>query len=365
MVSETGQRKCCPGCRAPIYVPPLGKVVASRPRPDARPVNDSFWLIWAVGAAAALVLASGTWWLGQRHEHAKAADRANQEVAARVAAARVALSQQRWDEAAGLLQTALATENATRLEDAQALWTDLRRQQAAGVLRAAESALARRDVAKTLSLLQSYLDDPYGAEHDKADYLKKQLELATSDAEAAARLRLLTDVALVDFAQTGTLADLRDFEHPDVRAIHLDKLRCGLGTEIRKREEERTNRARRIQTTPVFGEFQEFVALSRRRLLARTGGGEIDHRLLARFFAEVQINGAAEQQRIQKELSTRPLDYEEAEKLARLRANFKERFRAYKDFDNRDREMFDEAVDQEVNQFLQDLQGGSAADGTQ
>jgi hypothetical protein len=308
-----------------------------------------------------LILASGTWWFCQRLERAKAADRANQEVAARVAAARLALSEQRWDEAAALLQTAFATENATRLEDAQAAWTDLRKQQAADILRAAEAALERRDAAQSLSLLQSYLQDPYGADHAKAHNLKEQLERATSDAEAAARLHQLSDAALVDFARTGTLADLPDFAHPGVYAIHLDKLNLSLDAEFRRREEERANRARRIQATPVFGEFQEFVALSRRRLLARTGGGEIDDRLLARFFAEVHINSPDERQRIWTELARRPVDYDEAEKLTRLRAAFKERFRAYKDFDKRDWEMFDGTVDQEINQLLHELQGASAA----
>src|SRR5262249_14395933 len=112
----------------------------------------------------------------------------------------------------------------------------------------------------------------------------------------------------------------------------------------------------RIQATPVFGEFREFVEVSRRRLQARTGGGKIDQRLLARFFAEVQINGAEEQQRIKSELGRRQPDYDEAERLARIRAKFKERFRTYKDFDTGDREMFDGTVDQEMNQLLQDLQ---------
>jgi hypothetical protein len=304
---------------------------------------------------AALVLAPGIWWLNLRHERANDADRANKQVAAKVADARVALSRERRDEAVSLLQSALATGKATHLEEAQALWNDLRSQDAAGVLRNAESALARRDVAQTLSLLQSYLDDPYGAEHDKARSLKSQLELAASDEEAAARLRRLADGALVEFAGKGTLPDSQEFTHPDVCAIHLQKMRGGLETEFRRREEERVHRAQRIQETPVFGEFREFVDLSRRRLQARTGGGKIDQRLLARFFAEVQVNGAEEQQRIKNELDRRQPDFDEAERLGRIRANFKERFRAYKDFDNGDRELFDRTVDQEMNQLLQDL----------
>jgi hypothetical protein len=353
---DAGQRRYCSDCRAPIFVPPLGKPVTPRTRTAAHPPNDSCLRIWAVGAVAALVLAPGIWWLNLRHERARDADSANKQVVAKVADARACLARERWDEAAALLQSALAIENATHLEVAQALWNDLRGQQAAGVLRTAEAALARRDVAQTLSLLQSYLEDPYGAEHEKARSLKAQLELATSDEEAAARLHQLTDEALIEFAGKGTLRDTQEFSTPDAYAIYLEKLRSGLETEFRRREEARADRARRIQATPVFSEFQELVTLSRRRLQARTGGGKIDQRLLARFFAEVQINGAEEQQRIRNELGKRQPDFDEAERLARIRANFKERLRAYKEFDDGDRELFDRTVDHEMNQLLQDLQ---------
>jgi hypothetical protein len=310
-----------------------------------------------------LVLTSGTWWLSQKYERAKAADRANHEVAAQVAAARAELSQQRWDEAAALLQTALATENATDLEEARAVWTHVRREQASRILRAAESALANRRPAQALGLIQFYLEDPYAAERDRAAQLKEQLELMTSDADALALLRWLSYAALTEFAQNGTLAELGGVTHPDVRAIHLQRLRGCLVAEFQRRQEEHAGRAQRIRATPVYGELQDFTALTRRRLLSR-GGGAIDYRLLARLFRELKVDREDEQQRILVTLSTRPLDVGEAEKLARIRANFKERFRAYKDFDKRDWEMFDWAVDQEMNQLLQDLQGGRADDRT-
>src|SRR5262249_31205437 len=196
--------------------------------------------IWAVGAVAALVLAPGIWWLNLRHERANDADRANKQVAAKVADARVALSRERRDEAVSLLQSALATGKATHLEKAQALWNELRFQVAAGVLRNAEAALARRDIAQSLTLLPRYLDDPYGAEHEKARSLNAQFELATAEDKAAARLSQLTDPALIEFAGKGTLPDLLEFTNPDAYTIHLQQMRNGLEAEFRRREGERT-----------------------------------------------------------------------------------------------------------------------------
>jgi hypothetical protein len=340
-----------------MYVPPLGKLVKPKPRDAACRAKDSCFWIWAVGAVAALVLGPGTWWLLQSRANARDADRANQVVAVRVDAAREELSQGHSDKAAALLQTALATENATHLEEAQALWTDIRSHQAAGILRAAESALAKRDAAQALSLLESYLEDDYGTERTRAANLKEQLERAISDEKAVARLRALKYESLAEFARTGTLSDLGFIEHPDLRAIHLDKLRGCLATELRQRQEDQHRRALRIQATPVFGEFRDFVMLTRGRIQETVGGGDIDYRLLDRLFRELNVNNQNEQQQILTTLSTRPFDFDEAEKVARMRANFKERFRADTEFDKTDWEIFDRAVDQEMNKLLNDLQG--------
>src|SRR5262249_33301956 len=141
--------------------------------------------------------------------------------------------------------------------------------------------------------------------------------------------------------------------------IHVDKLRECLAGELRRRDKEQARGVLRIRATPVFGEFQDFVALTRRRLRAESGRGEIDQPLLARLFRELNVNDPQEQQSILATLGTRPLDLGEAEKISRMRAHFKERFRAYTDFDKTDWEIFDRAVDQDMNQLMQDLQGPS------
>ena len=353
---DAGRWVSCRRCRAPIRVPPLGKPVAPRSPASAPSIVHSGRRIWGLAAVAALMLPPATGWLVQRHRRAQAEDRANQSVASQVEAARMKVSQQRWDEAAALLQTALATDDATDLEEARAVWTHVRREQASGILRAAESALANQLPAQALSLIRTYLEDPYAADREPAAQLKEQLELITSDADAIAFLRRLSDAALTEFARNGTLAELDGVTHPDVRAIHLQRLRGCLAAEFQRRHQERTGRLQRICATPAYGELQDFTALTRRRLLAQ-GGGAIDYRLLACLFRELNVQHQDEQQRILATISTRLLDLVEAEKIARIRASLKERFRTYRDFDRADCEIFDRIVDQEMYSLLQDLHG--------
>jgi hypothetical protein len=94
-------------------------------------------------------------------------------------------------------QTALATENATRLEEAQESWTELRSQQAAGILRAAGASLERREVAHTLSLKVQLLTqslcelaslaDLKAAKHDFANAFHGPLGFLTSETNLANR----------------------------------------------------------------------------------------------------------------------------------------------------------------------------------
>jgi hypothetical protein len=291
------------------------------------------------------------------HEHGKAVGRANQLVAAQVEAARGPLSRQDWDTASTLLQRALAIEQATELDEARTQLTHVRQQQAARVLLAAEIALANRDAATALGLLRTYLNDPHGAEHARAASLKDALEHAMSDSEAIARLQRMPYAALVDLARDGRVADREDTTNPDVQAIHRDKLREHVAAELQRRDEEFVRRSQRIRATPVFSELQEFVALTRHRLLTQKAMSAIDYQLMKRLFRELNVNDFAEQQGILASLGSGRLDYAEAEKISRARANFKERFRAYKNTDSMDWEIFDRGVDQELDQLLRELQG--------
>jgi hypothetical protein len=304
---------------------------------------------------AALVLAPATWWLVHRHERAKIVKRANQAVAAQVEAARAQMALERWDEAATLLQTALATEDASEIDEARALWTRVRQQQAALVLQAGESAIAKRNGAQALNQLQNYLDDPDGTEHARAADLHKQLERATSPASAVALLQRLPYAALTEFAQTGRLSDQDGITDPKVQAIQRENLRTHLAVEVQRRWEEYHRRVHRIQATPVFGELQEFVHLTRRRL-NQAGPGAVDQRLLASLLSELKVNDPAERRHILQTLSPPRSEDAEVEKISGLRANFKERFRTYKDFDQTDWEIFDWAVDTGLNRLLQELQ---------
>jgi hypothetical protein len=281
--------------------------------------------------------------------------RANQSVAAQVAAARAGVSRDHLEEGAALLQTALATEGATDFDEARALLTDIRREQASAIFRAAQSALASRQPLAALDLLQRYLQDPYATERSQAADLREQLSVALSDEQARAFLQNLSYPALVDFGWSGKL-ESTEITHPDVRALYGERLRGHVEQELHRRREEHARRVQSIQATPAYGELHDFATLTRRRLAQRSGG-QVDHRLLARLFRELNVNRTEEQDLIRANLNTRQLDLGEAEKLARLRASLKERFRSYKDFDKSDRELFDWLVDQEMNRLLQELQG--------
>jgi hypothetical protein len=355
---DAGQWTSCRGCgaRARLLAPgkplPLGSVAL-----PAR-AKGSCFLIWVFGIAAALVLAPATWWLVHRHERAKTVNRANQAVAAQVEAARTQMARERWDEAASLIQTALSVEDASQLDEARTLWTRVREKQAALVLQAAESALANRDAARTLKLLQTYLDNPHGTEHERAAELHKQLERAASPSAAAELLQRLPNPDLVDFAQTGKLSDPDGITDPNVQAIQRDNLQGHLAAEVQRRREDFHRRVLRIRATPVFGELQEYIQLTLRRL-EQTEPGPVDLRLLGILLTELKVNNPAERQRILQTLSPPQSEDGEVEKISRLRASFKERFRAHKDFDQTDCEMFDRAVDTELNALLQVLQGGA------
>jgi hypothetical protein len=144
-----------------------------------------------------------------------------------------------------------------------------------------------------------------------------------------------------------------------VQAIQRDNLQGHLAAEVQRRREDFHRRVLCIRATPVFGELQEYIQLTLRRL-EQTGPGPVDLRLVGILLTELKVNNPAERQRILQTLSPPQSEDEEVEKISRLRASFKERFRAYKDFDQTDCEMFDRAVDAELNALLQVLQGGAS-----
>jgi len=358
-VRHAGRWRRCGWCKAPVRVPPIGKPVNSAP-PPTRHSRDSCWRIWALGAVAALVLVPVTWWVLHERERARTADHANQVVIAKVEEAQAHVSRQRWDEAATLLEAALAMDRATKLDEARTLLDRVRRERANALLAAADSALARRRPAEAADLLRRYLADSHATECGRAAKLQEELEFATSDTRALAHLRGLSYAALVDLAQKGTPPELDGITHPDVRAMYGEKLRSFLLDEFQRRERDHARRLQNIRASPAFGELRDFVGLTRHRLATR-GGGEINYRLLGRLFRELNVNGAVEQRRVLGKLGRQPLDYEEAEKITRVRADLKGRFRAYAEFDATDREIFNWIVDRETDRLLQELQGSPAA----
>ena len=121
----------------------------------------------ALVAVGLLVLVAECWGLHQRHQAL-----ADAEVAARVEGARAHVQRQEWDEAARLLEEALAVEHATATEEARELLLQARRGQADALLEGARAAAAGKDVPRALDLLAAYLAHPQAADKESATRLQ-------------------------------------------------------------------------------------------------------------------------------------------------------------------------------------------------
>src|SRR5689334_14752401 len=138
-------------------------------------------------AVGLLVLAAEFWCLHLRRQ-AQAAAAADEEVAARVEAARAHLKRREWDEAARLLEEALAVERATATEEARSVLLEARRGQADALLDGARAAARARDVPQALDLLAKYLTHPQAADREAATRLHVAINGAMSGPEAVRRL---------------------------------------------------------------------------------------------------------------------------------------------------------------------------------
>jgi hypothetical protein len=324
--------------------------VADKPAKSAR---SRTLLICLAGVVAALILAPGTWWLVKARDRARTEKWANAAVAEKVESARSHMAQNHWNEATVALHDALATKDATDLNEARDLLASIQQMQADACLQAAESALSQKDGPRALRLVEAYLASPHGSQRERAELLRDELLLATSEQEAMRRLGLLFDGALNEFARTGSLRDIGDITDPNVRVVFLDNLRDHLPAEQERRAQILRRRQARIAATPVFREMLEFVELTRKQVQPKT---DDESRLIALLLDELRVRDRAERSAITARLRPgQPVSEGIAEKISKKRASLKERFRAYRDFDKVDCQMFDSAVDWNLDQLLADL----------
>jgi hypothetical protein len=299
----------------------------------------------ALSAVGSLALAAEWRYLHRRHE-ALAAEAANEEVAARVEAARGLVNRREWDEAARLLEEALAVEHATATEEAQLALLQARRGQADGLLDRARAAAADRDVTRALDLLAAYLAHPQAADKEGAARLQAEINRALSGPAAVRCLAAMSDAALARLERGPAPEGLTD---PAVRDLFADTLRQHLPMELARRARLRAARADReaqLRLSPAFRELARFV---RGELLARQAQADLagkQERALALLAGQLNVTDPAELERLR---DSGPGGREELKgRVARKRAEVRRAFRRAPGHDPADDDTFDRLIEQEL-----------------
>jgi hypothetical protein len=296
----------------------------------------------ALVAVGLLVLVAECWVLHRRRQ-AQAAEAANAEAAAHVEAARALLQRQEWDEAARLLEEALAVQHATATEEARQLLLQARRGQADVLLEGARAAAGAKDVPRALELLAAYLAHPQAADKESATRLEAAINLALSGPEAVRYLGGLSDEALARLARGGAPEAPVDVA---VRDLFAETLRRHLPQEQARRAQLRAARARRqeqLRRSPAFRELARFVRAELRDRQAREELARKQARALALLPAQLKLTDPAELERLRAAGGR-----EEQARVERKRAEARRAFRREPGHDAGDAETFDRLIDQEL-----------------
>ena len=317
---------------------------------------------------AALTIAAECTWLRGRQQAQRIAC-ANGQVEEKIAAARVHLREQHWNDAIRMLEDALDLEGATNRDAVNPVLEEARRGQAETLLDAAGVALAHRHTNDALRLLRAYLAHPQAGNLDRARLLRDDLERALSDDEAARLLALLSDEALTVFAEQGQLTADDGLHTMAAHALFQQTLRRNIAKEMRKREAQRevarmtaerraAERAQRIahlRNKPAFHSLSSFLAQTRQQLRDQQQLAAQQETELRRLFQALGVNDAAEQEQIRADLLDRPTPAAIREQIERKRAEVKRAYRKEPEFNRADAELFDQLVDREVDEFLKIL----------
>jgi hypothetical protein len=299
-------------------------------------------------SAVGLLLLAVEWWCLHRRHEAQAAAAANEEVAARVESARAHLERREWDDAARLLEEALAVEHATATEEAQSALLQARRGQADGLLERARAA-AERDVTRALDLLAAYLAHPQAANKEGAAHLQAEINRALSGPAALRCLAAMSDAALARLERGAAPEGLTD---PAVRDLFADTLRRHLPQELARRAQLRAARADReaqLRLSPAFRELARFIRGEQRARQAQAELAGKQERALALLAGQLNVTDPAELEQLR---AGGPGGREEREALerrvTRKRDEVRRAFRREPGHDPIDVEAFDRLVEQEL-----------------
>jgi hypothetical protein len=343
--------------------PPLPQWASQRPLS---------WIPWKIVLVtlilAALVILAEYRWLRGRQQ-ARSIAWANEQVEDKIAAARVLLTEQYWDEAIRQLEDALDLEEATNRDTVRPVWEEARRGQAETLLDAAGIALAHRHSDDALRLLRVYLAHPQAGHVDRARLLRQELERALSDDEAGRLLGSLSDEALTVFAERGQLTVDDGLHKGATKVLFQETLRRNLPAEQRKREAQRevarltaerhaaehARRIARLRATPAFHSLSTFLVQTQEQFRDQQHLASRQNVELSELFQEFGVTDAAEQEQIRTDLLGRQSPAAVREQIERKRAEVKQAYRKEPEFNRVDAELFDQLVDQDVDQALKIL----------
>jgi hypothetical protein len=352
------------------------------PRAVPPPVPTSPWRVapiaWLLGAVLLTSLALAGYWLirserarersEREREQAAAAD---QVVAAKVDAAQAHIARRDFDAALKVLDAALATEHATRLEDARLVVLQARQGQANLLLEAAAAAVARRNTARARQLLNDYLADPHADQKPKATLLVDELARATADDDAVRLLARLSDDQLTAFAESGRIEGGEALTDEGMRELYRDTLRRHLLKELqaretlrdaaraeaKKREREQADREERLRASPLYLEVTTFAAGVRKQVREQDQRRVQEERARELFFRSTGVNDEAERARVREALRAgRDVD-NAAVTVIRKKGQVKKDYRQSKDYVQADEDTFDRLVDEALDQLLAEVKG--------
>jgi hypothetical protein len=302
-------------------------------------------------------------------EEARAVASANDLVAAKIETARAHIALQHWDQAIRHLEDALALEWATNRDEARSLLEQAQKGQADALLDAAGTAIAHKDSLAALRLLHAYLAHPRAGKPDRAESLCEELEYAASDEEAARRLEHLSDDALALFQESGLLTEETSIRTAAVQEIFKETLRRNLGKELERRQAkceaerraaerraaERARQTARLRNTPTFRALSAFISQTLVQARDRRELARRQEAALLQLFQQLGVSDPDEQAKVRANLMDGDGLNGIAESVDHQRTEIKRAYRASPEFDEADRGLFDELVDQELDNLLKVL----------
>lgn len=352
------------------------RAIHTVPPPLPQPASQSplSWIPWKIVVVASilaglLIFAEYKWLRGW--QQARSISWANEQVEEKIAAARVLLTEQHWDEAIRQLEDALDLEGATNRDAVHPAWEEARRGQAETWLDAAGIALAHRHPDDALRLLRAYLAHPQAGHLDRARLLREELERALSDDEAGRLLGSVSDEALTVFGARGQLTVEDGMQTAATKALFQQTLRRNLPAEqsrraaqrevarltAARRSAEHARRIARLRATPAFHSLSTFLVQTQEQFRDQQHLASRQNVELVKLFQELGVTDAAEQEQIRTDLLGRQSPAAIREQIERKRGEVKQAYRQEPDFNRVDAELFDQLVDQEVDNALKMLRG--------